>query len=76
MIVTRYSPNRFNLSTEGSKEAVAVNSPLFCAGIRRSWSSGSLCLGCATSGYYVRAAISPSAAELAKFIAELPAPQG
>jgi sugar/nucleoside kinase (ribokinase family) len=36
----------------------------------------SLCVGCATSGYYVRTAISPSAIELGKFIAELPAPQG
>jgi sugar/nucleoside kinase (ribokinase family) len=36
----------------------------------------SLCCGVATSGYYVRTAISPSAAELASFIAELPPPQG
>jgi len=36
----------------------------------------SLCTGVATSGYYVRTAISPSAKQLAEFIAELPAPQG
>lgn len=35
----------------------------------------SLCCGVATSGYYVRTAISPSATELADFIAELPPPQ-
>ncbi len=35
----------------------------------------SLCLGVAVSGYYVRTAISPSAAELATFITELPPPQ-
>jgi sugar/nucleoside kinase (ribokinase family) len=35
----------------------------------------SLCAGCATSGYYVRSAISPSAKQLAEFIAELPPPQ-
>ena len=35
----------------------------------------SLCCGVATSGYYVRTAISPSATDLAVFIAELPAPQ-
>jgi sugar/nucleoside kinase (ribokinase family) len=35
----------------------------------------SLCTGVATSGYYVREAISPSAAQLADFIADLPAPQ-
>jgi sugar/nucleoside kinase (ribokinase family) len=35
----------------------------------------SLCTGTATSGYYVRNAISPSQAQLAGFIAELPAPQ-
>jgi sugar/nucleoside kinase (ribokinase family) len=34
-----------------------------------------LCTGVATSGHYVRTAKSPSAAELAAFIAELPAPQ-
>ena len=36
----------------------------------------SLCTGVATSGYYVRTATSPSAAQLAEFIAELPPPQG
>jgi sugar/nucleoside kinase (ribokinase family) len=36
----------------------------------------SLCVGVATSGYYVRNAISPSAQQLAEFIAELPPPQG
>src|SRR3954462_7679465 len=35
----------------------------------------SLCTGVATSGYYVRNAESPSAAQLAQFIAELPPPQ-
>src|SRR3954470_3454132 len=35
----------------------------------------SLCVGVATSGYYVRTAQSPTAAELATFIAELPPPQ-
>jgi len=35
----------------------------------------SLCSGVGTSGYYVRTAISPSAVELAEFIAELPPPQ-
>ncbi len=35
----------------------------------------SLCTGVATSGYYVRTAQSPSAHELAEFIAKLPAPQ-
>lgn len=35
----------------------------------------SLCTGCATSGYYVRTAHSPTAVELAEFIANLPAPQ-
>ena len=35
----------------------------------------SLCVGVATSGYYVRTAESPTATELADFIAELPAPQ-
>jgi sugar/nucleoside kinase (ribokinase family) len=34
-----------------------------------------LCTGVATSGYYVRTAISPSGKQLAEFIAELPAPQ-
>lgn len=36
----------------------------------------SLCAGVATSGYYVRTAQSPTAAELAAFIAELPDPEG
>ena len=35
----------------------------------------SLCVGVATSGYYVRTAQSPTAVQLADFIAELPAPQ-
>ena len=35
----------------------------------------SLCVGTATSGYYVRTGVSPSAAQLAEFIADLPAPE-
>ncbi len=35
----------------------------------------SLCVGVGTSGYYVRTAISPSAQQLAEFIAELPPSQ-
>jgi sugar/nucleoside kinase (ribokinase family) len=35
----------------------------------------SLCVGVATSGYYVRSAISPSAQQLAEFIDTLPPPQ-
>jgi hypothetical protein len=35
----------------------------------------SLCVGVATSGYYVRNAESPSAVNLADFITHLPAPQ-
>ena len=35
----------------------------------------SLCVGVATSGYYVRTAESPSAIQLAEFVANLPAPQ-
>ncbi len=35
----------------------------------------SLCVGTATSGYYVRNAESPSCAQLAEFIGNLPAPQ-
>jgi sugar/nucleoside kinase (ribokinase family) len=35
----------------------------------------SLCTGVATSGYYVRTAVSPSATQLAEFIGELPAPE-
>jgi len=36
----------------------------------------SLCVGTATSGYYVRNAQSPSCQQLAEFVANLPAPQG
>jgi sugar/nucleoside kinase (ribokinase family) len=36
----------------------------------------SLCCGVATSGYYVRHAESPTAGQLADFVAKLPAPQG
>ncbi len=35
----------------------------------------SLCMGTATSGFYVRTGISPSAAQLHEFITELPPPQ-
>ena len=35
----------------------------------------SLCTGVGTSGYYVRSAVSPSAGQLAEFIANLPAPE-
>lgn len=35
----------------------------------------SLCAGVGTSGYYVRTAVSPSAAQLAEFVAKMPAPQ-
>src|SRR5688572_3604607 len=35
----------------------------------------SLCTGCATSGYYVRTAESPSARKLSEFVAKLPPPQ-
>jgi hypothetical protein len=35
----------------------------------------SLCVGVGTSGYYVRTGISPTAAQLAEFVAELPPPQ-
>jgi sugar/nucleoside kinase (ribokinase family) len=35
----------------------------------------SLCVGCATSGFYVRSGTTPSARELADFIENLPAPQ-
>jgi sugar/nucleoside kinase (ribokinase family) len=34
-----------------------------------------LCVGTATSGYYVRTGVSPSATQLAEFVAELPAPE-
>lgn len=37
--------------------------------------SESLCAGVATSGYYVRTAKSPSATDLAEFVAHLPAPE-
>jgi len=48
----------------------------FCLGQVLGFSlEESLCTGVATSGYYVRTAISPDATTLAKFIAELPAPQ-
>ena len=36
----------------------------------------SLCAGVACSGYYVRSGQSPSAAQLAEFVAELPPPEG
>lgn len=36
----------------------------------------SLCAGVSTSGYYVRSAQSPSLAELAEFVRELPPPEG
>ena len=36
----------------------------------------SLCMGTATSGFYVRNALSPSQKQLADFMAELPPPQG
>ncbi|MCC7351608.1 MAG: hypothetical protein IT446_13680 [Phycisphaerales bacterium] len=36
----------------------------------------SLCCGVATSGYYVRTALSPTAAQLAEFLDQLPPPQG
>jgi hypothetical protein len=35
----------------------------------------SLCTGVATSGYYVRSGESPTAIQLAEFIANLPPPQ-
>jgi len=35
----------------------------------------SLCVGTATSGYYVRTGVSPTAAQLAEFISDLPAPE-
>jgi sugar/nucleoside kinase (ribokinase family) len=48
----------------------------FCLGRVLGFSlEESLCVGCGTSGYYVRAAESPTAAQLAEFIAHLPAPQ-
>ncbi len=49
----------------------------FCLGRVLGFSlAESLCTGVATSGYYVRTAISPEATQLAEFIATLPAPQG
>ena len=49
----------------------------FCLGHTLGFSlQESLCVGVATSGYYVRTAESPTATELADFIAELPPPQG
>ncbi len=36
----------------------------------------SLCMGTATSGFYVRSAISPSSSQLVEFIRDLPQPQG
>ena len=48
----------------------------FCLGRVLGFSlSESLCVGVATSGYYVRHAESPTASQLAEFIAELPPPQ-
>jgi sugar/nucleoside kinase (ribokinase family) len=48
----------------------------FCLGRVLGFSlEESLCCGVATSGYYVRTAISPSGKQLADFIAELPPPQ-
>lgn len=48
----------------------------FCLGRVLGFSlEESLCTGVATSGYYVRSAESPSAAQLAEFIAKLPPPQ-
>ncbi|QOV90860.1 PfkB family carbohydrate kinase [Humisphaera borealis] len=35
----------------------------------------SLCVGTATSGYYVRTGVSPTATQLAEFIGELPSPE-
>jgi sugar/nucleoside kinase (ribokinase family) len=48
----------------------------FCLGRVLGFSLGeSLCTGVATSGYYVRTAQSPTALQLAKFVAKLPAPE-
>jgi sugar/nucleoside kinase (ribokinase family) len=48
----------------------------FCLGRVLGFSlEESLCAGVATSGYYVRNAISPGAVALAEFIAELPPPE-
>ena len=49
----------------------------FCLGRVLGFSlAESLCVGVATSGYYVRHAESPTAQQLADFIAHLPPPQG
>ena len=48
----------------------------FCLGNLLGFSlEESLCTGVATSGYYVRTAESPSASQLAEFVAKLPPPQ-
>jgi sugar/nucleoside kinase (ribokinase family) len=48
----------------------------FCLGQTLGFSlEESLCTGVGTSGYYVRSAVSPSATQLAEFIADLPEPQ-
>jgi sugar/nucleoside kinase (ribokinase family) len=48
----------------------------FCLGRALGFSlAESLCAGVATSGYYVREAQSPTALQLAEFIAKLPSPQ-
>ena len=48
----------------------------FCLGRVLGFSlEESLCTGCATSGYYVRTAHSPTAVELAEFVKNLPTPQ-
>jgi len=48
----------------------------FCAGMVMGFSLGeSLCAGVGLSGYYVRTGDSPTAHELADFIATMPAPQ-
>lgn len=49
----------------------------FCLGLVLGLSlEESLCTGVATSGYYVREALSPSIMDLSNFIANLPSPQG
>lgn len=49
----------------------------FCLGRVLGFSlEESLCTGVATSGYYVRNAASPTAGQLADFVAKLPPPQG
>jgi sugar/nucleoside kinase (ribokinase family) len=49
----------------------------FCLGRVLGFSlEESLCCGVATSGYYVRTAESPTAAQLAEFTEQLPSPQG